>query len=142
MVNGLPQSAHRFAAACRAALGPQLHAIVLVGSFARGDASSASDLDMIVLVDRADVALLDRVGTVVVSIESSHEINPSVIAVAELRTDPDAFDWLLIQHEGLLLDGELPPDVTCRQTELDLAQKIATEVLLSARHYLAVAEPA
>jgi predicted nucleotidyltransferase len=141
MVNGLPHSARRFTGACRTALGARLRAVVLVGSFARGDASPASDLDLIVLVDRADVALLDRVGAVVASIESPHEINPSVIAVAELRAAPELFDWLLIKHEGRLLDGQLPADIACCQTELDLAQKIA-EVLLSARHYLAVAEPA
>lgn len=116
--------------------------MILIGGFARGDSSTTSDIDLIVLVDRADVALLDRVGAVVASIESPHEINPSVVAVTELCAAPESFDWLVIKHEGRLLDGELPPDVTCRQTELDLAQKIAAEVLLSARHYLAVAEPA
>jgi hypothetical protein len=94
------------------------------------------------LVDRVDKRLLQEVSEVVTSISTKNELNPALVATSELLQDPDIFDWLQIKHDGVVLFGELPEVSSCRLSELDLAKQIAQDVLMSSRHYIAVAEPA
>ena len=137
----IPEQAKQFARACCQAFGERISSVILYGSFARGDQRPSSDLDLVVFVDVVDRVLLDDIGGIVESIETPNEINPAVISLSELSAFPDMFDWLAIKHDGVPVFGKMP-DTVGGQTELDRAKQIAQEVLMSARHYLAVREPA
>ena len=122
-------------------MGERISSIILIGSFDRGDERPSSDIDLIVLVDTVDRVLMDDIGGIVESIETANDINPAVMSLTELRAHPEMFDWLSIKHDGIPVLGKMP-DTVCAQTELDRAKQIAQEVLMSARHHLAVREPA
>jgi predicted nucleotidyltransferase len=136
-----PEPARAFVGKCRERFPDRVQAVILVGSFARGAQRPKSDIDLIVLVDRVDNGLLREVSKVVASVSTANELNPALVATSELLRDPDIFDWLPIKHDGVVLLGELPQVSSCRMSELDLAKLIAHDVLMSSRHYLAVAEP-
>lgn len=138
----IPTPAREFADRARALLGDNLLAVVLVGSYARDDERPDSDIDLFVLVADAGPAVLRDVGKLTCTIDSPNEINPAFVTVAELRQHPDWNDVLKIRHDGIALYGQLPPDIEPTETELTLAKRIAREVLMSSRHYLAVSEPA
>jgi predicted nucleotidyltransferase len=138
----IPEAAQIFADACQTTLADRISSITLVGSFARGDQRPTSDIDLMVLVDAADRSLLDQIGSIVAGIETPNELNPAVLSLEELSRHAYVFDWLMIKHDGIPVYGQSPDIVTCHQTELDQARQIAQEVLMSARHYLAVQEPA
>jgi len=137
-----PEPVTVFVRKCRERFPNRVQAVILVGSFARGDQRPESDIDLILLVDRVDKRLLQEVSEVVASISTENELNPALVATSELLQDPDIFDWLQIKHDGVVLFGELPEVSSCRLSELDLAKQIARDVLMSSRHYIAVAEPA
>ena len=137
----VPVPAQLFVDRCKEQCLNCLRAIAMVGSFARGDQRPKSDIDFIVLVDSVDKRLLEQVGKVVTSIRTDNEINPALAAESELVQAPEVFDWLPIKHDGIFLFGQHPEILSCRMSELDLAKQIAKDVLMSSRHYIAVAEP-
>jgi len=137
----IPEAARQFTAACVAGLNSRLVAILLEGSFARGDNRDDSDIDLFVLVDTVDSALLERVGAIVSAIQTKNELNPALVSVAELQRHPQLFEYLRIKHDGMVLHGALPEIQHPGETELDIAKRIAQEVLMTSRHYLAVSEP-
>lgn len=137
----IPEQAHIFVSRCREQLLDRIQAIALVGSFARGDERPESDIDLVVLVDSVDMRLLQKVSGVVTSIVTENEINPALVAESELIQTPHLFDWLMMKHDGLVLFGKLPQVTSCPVSELDIAKQIARDVLMSSRHYIAVAEP-
>ena len=138
----IPEPVHIFVSKCRERFSDRIHAVIMVGSFARGDQRPQSDIDLCVLVDRVDKRLLQEVSEVVTSIVTKNEINPALVAESELLQLPHIFDWLSMKHDGVVLSGELPKVPACPLSELDLAKQIAQDVLMSSRHYIAVAEPA
>jgi len=138
----IPEAAQKFADACVAELGARVIAILLEGSFARGDDRDDSDIDLFVLVDTVDNHLLQQVGAIVSGIQTQHELNPAVVSITELQTHPELFEYLRVKHDGITLQGALPEIDTSTETELDIAKRTAQTVLMSSRHYLAVAEPA
>ena len=138
----IPEPAQLFVTQCKERFSDRIRAIIMVGSFARGDQRPQSDIDLIVLVDAIDKRLLQEVSEVVTSVAMENKINPALVAESELLQAPDIFDWLQIKHDGVLLLGQLPEVPPCRLSELDLAKQIAQDVLMSSRHYIAVAEPA
>ena len=138
----IPDAAHGFARRCESALGESLRAVILIGSFARGDETPTSDVDLVVLVESVHRGLLRAVSEIVASLPSENELNPAVIAASELAAEPDIFGWLNVKHDGVLLAGAFPEEPAGSMSELRLARRIAGEVLLSSRHYLSVGEPA
>jgi len=76
-----------FAARVRAALGPRLLRLSLFGSVARGEAQPDSDLDVLVVVDTADLEIEDRVFDVAfaVGLLTDLYISPRVIDRATLE---------------------------------------------------------
>jgi predicted nucleotidyltransferase len=136
-----PEPASQFVDAASNELGDNLVAVLMVGSFARGEQASSSDLDLCVLVNRIDLQVLRAIGELVTSIATPNEINPAVVSIDELRAYPDLFEIHKLRHEGVLLWGGMPNDIVPVESELILAKRIASEVLMSSRHYLAVAEP-
>jgi predicted nucleotidyltransferase len=121
---------------------PGIRAIVLAGSFARGDQRPTSDIDLLVIAERVDTALLERIGDAVTSIATSNELNPAVVSHHEFTTRPDLVQFLKYKHDGRCLHGTLPVPSAPFADELERAQAIAHEVLMSVRHYLAVKEDA
>ena len=137
----VPEAAQRFTDDCVAELGSRLVAILLEGSFARGDNRGTSDIDLFMLVDAVDDAILAQVGSIVTGIETKNELNPALVSVSELQGNPELFGYHRVRHDGILLHGALPEISSSGQSELDIAKRIAHEVLMSSRHYLAVSEP-
>lgn len=136
-----PEAAQQFVSTCVAELDGRVIAILLEGSFARGDNRDHSDIDLFVLVDEVDSPLLRQIGSIVSGIQTQHELNPAVVSTAELQAYPELFEYLRVKHDGLMLHGALPAIDVPNEAELGIAKRIAQEVLMSSRHYLAVAEP-
>jgi len=137
----IPKTVRDFVSKTEEILGDQLISIVLVGSFARGDETPSSAVDLFVLVSDIDNDILKSIGHVVHGIVAQNEINPAVISKSEIQNHPDLFDIHKIRHEGKTLYGSLPDGILPVESELDVAKRIAAEVLMGSRHYLAVAEP-
>jgi hypothetical protein len=135
----IPRAALDYAA--KAATGIDgVVAIVLAGSFARDDERPMSDIDLLVVLERVDLALLDAIGTLTRGMRSTNEINPTVVSRREFASYPDLHGYLKYQHDGIPLHGELPAPTAPHADELAIARRIAHEVMMSARHYLAVKE--
>lgn len=137
----IPEASQRFAEACAARFGETLIAVLLEGSFARGDQREDSDIDLFVLLDTVDGSVLEEIGSIVAGIEAQNELNPAVVSLAELEQYPELFGYLRVKHDGIVLHGALPEIAYSGESELDIAKRIARDVLMSSRHYLAVAEP-
>jgi len=137
----VPEAAKLFVYKCVEELDGRLLAILLEGSFARGDNCDHSDIDLFILVDTVDNSLLHQIGLIVSGVQTQHELNPAVVSTAELQAYPELFEYLRLKHDGIALYGALPEVDTPSGTELGIAKRIAQEVLMSSRHYLAVAEP-
>ena len=137
----IPEAAQKFADSCAAECGASFIAVLLEGSFARGDNREDSDIDLFVLLDKVDSSVLDQIGSIVARIETRNELNPAVVSLAELESYPELFEYLRVKHDGVLLQGALPEIKSPEESELDIAKRIARDVLMSSRHYLAVSEP-
>jgi len=137
----IPEQAFIFTDRASKLLGDNLQSVVLVGSFARDDERAASDIDLVVILRNADIPTIRSIGTLVRELNSPNEINPAVISEDEIRSNPDWNELLKIRHDGICLFGELPPGLVANESELVAAKRIANEVLMSCRHYLAVDEP-
>lgn len=138
----IPESVERYVEGAGELFGDNLLSIVMVGSFARGDETSASDVDLFVLVHSVDSDLLRKSGELVRGIPARNELNPAFVSLSELRAHPDWFELHKVLHDGVVLLGRLPDDISSTESELTVAKRIAREVLMSSRHYLAVGEPA
>lgn len=136
----IPEPARTFTNLVHDLLADDLLSVILVGSFARDDERADSDIDLFVLLPDASNPATRSIGMIVRSISSPNEINPAVVSDAEFRQYPDWNELIKIRHDGIALHGHLPRDVAPVETELVLAKRIAHEVLMSARHYLAVDE--
>jgi len=137
----IPKTLELFTQQLEMVIKDNLKAVVLVGSFARGDQTNQSDIDLFVLVNKIDTGLLETIGEINRAIDSPNEINPAIVTLAEYKKTPDLFDFHKVDLDGVLIYGELPTGVSPKNTVLDLAKTIAQEVLMSSRHYIAVAEP-
>ena len=137
----IPEAAQRFTDACMEKLDSRLIAVLLEGSFARGDNRERSDIDLFVVVDAVDSSVLAQVGSIVAGIETENELNPALVSLAELETYPELFEYVRVKHDGIVLHGALPEIDSRAGSELPMAKHIAHEVLMSSRHYLAVSEP-
>jgi predicted nucleotidyltransferase len=78
------QAVQEFVVKVRERLGNQLVALKLFGSKARGDDAPESDIDVLVEVDEATVAIEDAVLDIAFDVNLAHEvyISPRVIARA------------------------------------------------------------
>jgi len=107
----IPKTVRDFVSKTEEILGDQLISIVLVGSFARGDETPGSDVDLFVLVSDIDNDILKSIGHVVHGIVAQNEINPAVISKSEIKNHPDLFDIHKIRLEGKTLYGSLPDGI-------------------------------
>ncbi|MFN2228207.1 MAG: nucleotidyltransferase domain-containing protein [Anaerolineae bacterium] len=137
----IPEAARQFAGSCAAQFQDNVVAVVLEGSYARNDEGPDSDIDLYVVVRRLDSDVLGQIGEIVSTICSRHELNPAVASQQELESHPDLFGYTRVKLEGIVLYGELPEIEVDVESALRVAQYIAHDVLMSARHYLVVSEP-
>lgn len=86
-----------FVARLRAALGPNLVALTLFGSKARGDDTPDSDIDVLVTVDEETPGLEDRVLHIAFEVNLEHEV-----FLTPLVMDRAVQEHPVWQHTGLL----------------------------------------
>jgi hypothetical protein len=124
-----------------------LKSVFLTGSYARGDATDASDIDLWCIFHQVDLNVLDDVGWCVQNIieqQPSLEINPQCFSVKEFESVYFA-DWtekVVKVLDSVLLYGDdlIGNNVSTADIEL-IYKKYLANVLLSIRHYLSVDEP-
>ena len=66
----IPKPAREFSDGAEELLGDNLLAVILIGSFARGDQTEGSDIDLFVLVKEVDFSLLRTIGDFVSGIST------------------------------------------------------------------------
>ena len=83
---------------------PDLEAVVLFGSLARGDVDRRSDIDLLLVVDREDLApVRSEIATLITELKPHREISPTL---TNLR-DVDASFLRNVFREGRVLYGKL-----------------------------------
>lgn len=88
---------------------PNLQAVVLFGSFARGDADRRSDVDVLLVLDRDDLrSVRSQVAAILSELKPHREITPTI---TNLR-DVDASFLRNVFREGKVLHGKLLLDPT------------------------------
>jgi len=123
-----------------------IKAIILTGSYARGEATDSSDLDLCCLFKHIDTNVLASVGEVVRTLPVHYddlEVNAQCLTADEFKRGYflNFISPLIIHFEAVLLYGD------CSLNEIPLSEieltykKIMVEVLLSVRHYISVDEP-
>jgi predicted nucleotidyltransferase len=128
-----------------AALGARVVCVVLTGSCARREAVVDSDLDLWVVVgDIVDETVLNAVAQVSAAARSQtkREVNAQCASTSELanRAYRQRFSSIQLHVDGRILYGAPPGPLPSREAILDEAQKLAAEVVMSARHYIVGAE--
>lgn len=124
-------------------LGGLVECVVLTGSHARGDARPDSDIDVWVFLAEVTDRALREVGAVVSAMEEGPEVNPQCLTFAEARCAGfrKGFSVLQLHLEGVVLHGALKlPEPTRAQVHEECLE-LAAFCLMSARHYVTVAEP-
>ncbi len=127
---------------CIAIFGDRLECLVLTGSYARGDYSPQSDIDLWVFINKLSSEDLEQVGAIMKRMEYKPELNPQCTSIAEFQTSAfkNQFTHAQFYLDGNVLFGKLPsPATTPREMGLT-ASSIAAMVLMSARHYITVNE--
>lgn len=103
---------------------PEVHAVVLFGSFVRGDVDRRSDIDLLVVVDRADRGALRPVIARLISDMKPHrEINPTLTNLSDL--EPTFLRNVF--REGVVLHGKiiLSPEHLAVQPRVMLAYDLS-----------------
>lgn len=85
--------------------GPRLMRLVLYGSYARGEADEGSDLDLLVVLDRADdpLAERERLSEVIFKLALKYNTVLSVLTIAEHDLERPKPLLLNIKREGIAI---------------------------------------
>lgn len=88
-------------------LGKALHEVCLFGSYARGEATLASDVDVLVVVEQAPLHLRDQISDIAADVGLDHDLVIStVVWDVTHRQQHELLQTLLIrniQSEGVVL---------------------------------------
>ncbi len=124
-----------------------LKCVYLSGSYARGDACDASDLDLFCIFGRLDSAVLADVGHCARHLCIPYdelEINTQAMTEAEYQSVPfgswGAGESALRELDSVLLYGTLPQGGNSAKLS-EIYKKYMSDVVMSIRHYLSVDEP-
>jgi predicted nucleotidyltransferase len=124
-----------------------LISVFLTGSFARGEATENSDLDVWCIFDKLDTDTLIKIGHIARNLPVNYsqlEVNSQCLTLDEFNSGyfSKFLAYPIIFLEGILLFGN---DIATKQLKNDDIEKIykefLAEVLLSIRHYISVNEP-
>lgn len=124
------------------ALGDALVSVALYGSAARGEyVEGSSDINVLIAVEQADVATLDRLAGPVSVVRRAVPLHPMVMGRAELETALDVFPvkFLDMRLAHVLLRGEdvlSQQEVSWGDLRLRLEQQLRTSALRLRHHYL------
>lgn len=115
----------------RAAFGDALRAVVLYGPAAAEESAGARpDLDVLVLVDRVDFALLQREAAIARSWAEAGHPPPVTLTMAEWRSSADIFpmEYADVLERHRVLYGE-PPFESVTVSPEDLRRELEFEVM-------------
>jgi len=121
--------------------------IFLTGSFARGEATENSDLDVWCVFKKLNPEILSKVGLITRSLPISYnqlEVNAQCLTAEEFNSGYFAkfLAYPIIFLESVLLFGE---DIAAKEIQDGETEKVykefLAEILLSIRHYISVNEP-
>lgn len=124
------------------ALGDALVSVALYGSAARGEyVEGSSDINVLIVVQQADVATLDRLTGPLAAARRGAMIHPMIMGEAELTSALDVFPvkFLDMRRGHLVLHGADvlgPHEVDWRDLRLRLEQQLRTSALRLRHQYL------
>lgn len=130
----------------REKLENNLISIYLAGSYARGEATPKSDIDIWCFLNEADTVSLKKVANIIQALPINYkdlELNVQCLTVTELYNKDyyNSFSLLHSYFEGVLLFGkEIIKKPTVEQCVVSF-QNLITQVIMSIRHYITVSEP-
>jgi predicted nucleotidyltransferase len=123
-----------------------IKAIILTGSYARGEATDSSDLDVWCLFKHIDTNVLASVGEVARTLPIHYddlEVNAQCLTTDEFERGhfSNFISPTIIHFEAVLLYGDYSLN-EIQLSEIEFTyKKFMAEVLLSVRHYISVDEP-
>jgi predicted nucleotidyltransferase len=131
-----------FKSKCVSAFGERLECLVLTGSYARGDYTPQSDIDIWVFVENLSIEDVIAVSKMVAEIGKPPDINPNCASFEELNSFPlrDQFDPAQLYIEGRIICGSLPEPSPTPAEIKKYALSVAAFGLMLARHYIAAGE--
>jgi predicted nucleotidyltransferase len=122
--------------------------VFITGSFARGEATEKSDLDVWCVFNDLDTDTLNKIGEISRNFPVNYndlELNSQCLTLEEFNSGyfSKFLAYPIIYLEGILLFGE---DITTKPLKNKEIEKIMkeflVEILMSIRHYISVDEPA
>lgn len=122
--------------------GSKLDSVVLTGSYAKGDYTPRSDIDIWMIFSSLNIQDLKQATVLVENFCETPEINIQCVSAEELLTKPFKkwFSPVQIYVDGIVLHGKLPPYLPYNSEIRNYAASIAVEVFMSARHYISIGE--
>ena len=128
-------------------LGDSLVMVYLTGSYARGDATDSSDLDLFCIFDKINRYVLETVGFCARSTSVSYdvlEINTQSMSVHEYKSKyfENWSEYAVTELNSVLLYGEELFHAKGIEEVLAVSyKKSLADIIMSVRHYLCVDEP-
>lgn len=126
-------------------LGDDLVSLVLYGGLTTGEFGAASDVNLMIVLQRADIEVLDRLGTIIRGARREMPLTPLIQTEAELQHAADAFPikYLDIQARHQLLAGR---DVISQVSPPRAATRLRAEqefrnILMRARQFYVLQAP-
>ena len=142
----VPYKARAFKSKALERFGPRLKCLILTGSYARGDSREDSDIDLWLIFDEVRIDDLREIGNIVTNLAAgpgtSPEINAQCATFDELKTRAftEQFSPVQLHCGGIILHGKLDLLKPTKEELLTECGRIASFVLMGARHYISVQE--
>lgn len=124
------------------AFGSKLDSVVLTGSYAKGDYTTGSDIDIWMIFSSLNIQDLKQVSVFLKEYSESPEINLQCVSAEELLAKPFKkwFSPVQLYIDGIVIHGMLPQYLPYNSEIRNYAASIAVEVVMSARHYISSGE--
>lgn len=138
---------NEFVSTLKNRLGECLLMVYLTGSYARGDASDNSDLDVFCIFSTINQYVLETVGYCARNTSISYdvlEINTQSLSVDEYKSKifEDWSEYAVTELNSVLLYGEQLVEISNINEKIQLSyKKNLANILMSIRHYICVDEP-
>jgi predicted nucleotidyltransferase len=132
----------QFRNSCIKIFGDEIAAVVLTGSYAKGDFTPKSDIDIWVIFNELKLSILKEIASIIRKNSGLPEINAQCITTNELLTESfrKCFSPVQIYVDGIVLYGRLPEYQPYNSEIKNYALAIAVEVFMGARHYITTGE--